>query len=36
MAAGGDSIDDMGVPRHGTMPTLFGGVRAPSTLGGHP
>ena len=35
MAAGADSIDDMGVPRHGAMGTLFGGVRAPSTLGSH-
>jgi hypothetical protein len=35
MAAGADSIDDMGVLRHGAMKTLFGGVRAPSTLGSH-
>jgi hypothetical protein len=35
MAAGADSIDDMGVLRHGAMGTLFGGVRAPSTLGSH-
>jgi len=33
MAAGADSIDDMDVLRHGAMDTLFGGVRAPSTLG---
>ncbi len=35
MAAGADSIDDMGVLRHGAMGTVFGGVRAPSTLGSH-
>ena len=35
MAAGPDSIDDMGVLRHGAMSLLFGGVRAPSTLGSH-
>jgi Transposase DDE domain group 1 len=33
MAVGADSIDDMGVLRHGAMEDLFGGVRAPSTLG---
>jgi len=33
MAAGADSIDDMDLLRHGAMETLFGGVRAPSTLG---
>jgi Transposase DDE domain group 1 len=33
MAAGADSIDDMGLLRHGAMPDLFAGVRAPSTLG---
>ncbi len=33
MIAGADSIDDMGVLRHGAMPALFGGIRAPSTLG---
>jgi hypothetical protein len=33
MAAGADSIDDLDVLRHGAMPALFGGVRAPSTLG---
>jgi hypothetical protein len=33
MAAGADSIDDMDLLRHGAMPTLFGGIRAPSTLG---
>src|SRR5690242_14630178 len=35
MAAGADSVDDMSVLRHGAMPLLFGGVRAPSTLGSH-
>ncbi|MHB1595610.1 MAG: IS1380 family transposase [Streptosporangiaceae bacterium] len=33
MAAGADSIDDMDVLRHGAMPGLFDGLRAPSTLG---
>lgn len=33
MAAGADSIDDLGVVRHGAMPRLFTGIRAPSTLG---
>jgi Transposase DDE domain group 1 len=33
MTAGADSIDDMGLLRHGAMGMLFGGVRAPSTLG---
>jgi DDE family transposase len=33
MAAGADSIEDMDVLRHGAMPELFGGIRAPSTLG---
>jgi hypothetical protein len=33
MAAGADSIDDMDLLRHGAMPVLFGGIRAPSTLG---
>lgn len=33
MAAGADSIDDMDLLRHGGMDRLFGGVRAPSTLG---
>jgi len=33
MAAGADSIDDMDLLRHGAMGALFGGVRAPSTLG---
>jgi hypothetical protein len=33
MIAGADSIDDLDVLRHGTMPALFGGIRAPSTLG---
>ncbi|MGG2461459.1 IS1380 family transposase [Streptomyces sp. RGM 3693] len=33
MVAGADSIDDMDRLRHGAMGKLFGGVRAPSTLG---
>jgi hypothetical protein len=33
MAAGADSIEDMDLLRHGAMPALFGGIRAPSTLG---
>jgi hypothetical protein len=33
MAGGADSIEDLGLLRHGAMPGLFGGVRAPSTLG---
>jgi Transposase DDE domain group 1 len=35
MAAGADSIDDMDLLRHGAMTSLFGGIRAPSTLGSH-
>jgi hypothetical protein len=35
LVAGADSIDDMDLLRHGAMSTLFGGVRAPSTLGSH-
>ena len=35
MAAGADSIDDMDLLRHGAMSRLFGGIRAPSTLGSH-
>jgi hypothetical protein len=35
MAAGADSIDDMGLLRHGAIDAVFGGVRAPSTLGSH-
>jgi hypothetical protein len=35
MTAGADSIDDMGLLRHGAMDALFGGTRAPSTLGSH-
>ncbi len=35
MVAGADSIDDMDLLRHGAMPGLFGGIRAPSTLGSH-
>src|SRR5215469_5311156 len=35
MAAGADSVDDMGLLRHGAMDALFSGVRAPSTLGSH-
>jgi hypothetical protein len=33
MIGGADSIDDLALLRHGAMPVLFGGVRAPSTLG---
>ncbi len=33
MVAGADSIDDMDLLRHGGMGRLFGGVRAPSTIG---
>ena len=33
MVAGADSIDDLDLLRHGAMPDLFTGVRAPSTLG---
>src|SRR5690242_16076631 len=33
MIGGADSIDDLDLLRHGAMPALFGGVRAPSTLG---
>jgi Transposase DDE domain group 1 len=33
MLAGADSIDDVGVLRHGAMAKAFAGVRAPSTLG---
>jgi DDE family transposase len=33
MVAGADSIDDLGLLRHGGMDRLFDGVRAPSTLG---
>ena len=33
MVAGADSITDMALLRHGAMPGLFTGVRAPSTLG---
>ena len=33
MLAGADSIDDMDLLRHGGMGRIFGGVRAPSTLG---
>src|SRR5271166_5145552 len=35
MAAGADSIDDMDLLRHGAMSSVFGGIRAPSTLGSH-
>jgi hypothetical protein len=34
MIGGADSIDDLGLLRHGAMPVLFGGVRAPSTTAG--
>ena len=33
MTAGADSIDGLDLLRHGAMPALFGGIRAPSTLG---
>jgi hypothetical protein len=33
MVAGADSIDDLDVIRHGALPKLLGGLRAPSTLG---
>jgi hypothetical protein len=33
MTGGADSIEDMDLLRHGAMPALFGGLRAPSTLG---
>ena len=33
MLAGADSIDDLELVRHGGMGRLFGGIRAPSTLG---
>ena len=33
MIAGADSIEDMGLLRHGALPAVFGGLRAPSTLG---
>ena len=33
MAAGADSIEDLDMLRHGAMAELFGGIRAPSTLG---
>src|SRR5919201_1819219 len=33
MVCGADSIDDLDVIRHGALPGLFGGFRAPSTLG---
>ena len=33
MLVGADSIDDLDLLRHGGMGRLFGGVRAPSTLG---
>ena len=32
MVAGADSIDDLDVLRHGAMPAVFGGIRAPSIL----
>ena len=33
MVAGAESIDDLAVIRHGALPGLFGGIRAPSTWG---
>ncbi len=35
MVAGADSIEDMDLVRHGGMPKLFTGCRAPTTLGTH-
>jgi hypothetical protein len=35
MVAGADSIEDMDLVRHGGMPKLFAGCRAPTTLGTH-
>ena len=35
VVAGAESIDDMDLLRHGALPALFGGIRAPSTLGSH-
>lgn len=35
MLTGADSIEDLDVLRHGAMPKVFGGVRAPSTLGSY-
>jgi len=33
VTGGADSIDDLDLLRHGAMPALFGGIRAPSVLG---
>jgi hypothetical protein len=33
MLTGGDSIDDLDAIRHGALPELFTGIRAPSTVG---
>src|SRR5262249_23252310 len=33
LVAGAGSIHDFGVSRHGALPDIFGGIRAPSTLG---
>jgi hypothetical protein len=33
MTGGADSVDDLDLLRHGATPALFGGIRAPSTLG---
>ena len=35
MVAGADSIEDMDMVRHGGMPKVFAGCRAPTTLGTH-
>lgn len=35
MIAGADSIEAMGLLRHGAMDRLFAGLRAPTTLGTH-
>jgi hypothetical protein len=34
MIVGADSLDGMDLLRHGAIPATFGGIRAPSTLGG--
>ncbi len=35
MVAGADSIEDMDLVRHGGLPKVFTGFRAPTTLGTH-
>ncbi|MFI7643133.1 hypothetical protein [Nonomuraea sp. NPDC049400] len=34
--AGADSIDDLGLIRHGAMPELFSGLRVPPTRSSQP